>query len=84
MHFRRTLGAGGACPTPIKESAAEFFGFYSVFSKAPGFWAVATVAVLIPWVGMRGAMSAVAVFFVVGIVLLGLVRESPSTTRLDS
>ena len=58
-----------------ERSAAEFFGFYSVFNKAPGFWGLAVFAALNHLFGFRPAILCVGLFFIAGMLLLAGVRE---------
>ncbi len=58
-----------------EQSAAEFYGFYSVFNKAPGFWGLGAFAALNHLFGFRPAMLCVGLFFAAGMVLLAGVNE---------
>lgn len=57
-----------------KEASAEFYGFYSVFSKFSAIWGPLVFAVVSNATGSgRPAILSIAAFFVVGFVLLALV-----------
>ena len=57
-----------------EEASAEFYGFYSVFSKFSAIWGPLVFAVVSNATGSgRPAILSIAAFFVVGFVLLALV-----------
>jgi UMF1 family MFS transporter len=57
-----------------EEASAEFFGFYSVFSKFSAIWGPLVFALVSNATGSgRPAILSIAAFFVVGFVLLALV-----------
>lgn len=56
-------------------ASAEFYGFYSVFSKFSSIWGPAVFAVINHVTGSaRGAIVSLSVFFIVGMVLLVIVN----------
>lgn len=58
------------------EASAEFFGFYTVFSKFSAIWGPLAFSVIDGLTGSsRASIAAIAVFFVAGLVLLALVDE---------
>ncbi len=62
----------------IPEAAsAEFYGFYSVFSKFSSIWGPVTFGVIKQVTGSaRLAIISLMVFFIVGLILLGFVDET--------
>ncbi len=57
-------------------ASAEFFGFYTVFTKFSSIWGPWTFAIVKQTVGSsRAAILSIIVFFIVGLVLLYLVDE---------
>jgi UMF1 family MFS transporter len=62
----------------VPESAsAEFFGFYTVFSKFSSIWGPLAFAVVKQWLGSsRLAILSLIFFFLVGLVLLHFVNET--------
>jgi UMF1 family MFS transporter len=57
-----------------EEASAEFYGFYSVFSKFSAIWGPLVFALVSNATGSgRPAILSIAAFFVVGFVLLALV-----------
>lgn len=59
-----------------EEASAEFFGFYTVFSRFSAIWGPVTFGVVHQWLGSaRLAIVSLIFFFVVGLVLLGFVNE---------
>ena len=59
-----------------KEASAEFFGFYSVFSKFSAIWGPFVFAIIRQVTGTpRLAIISLMVFFIVGLILLGFVDE---------
>lgn len=59
------------------EAGAEFFGFYTVFSKFAAIWGPLTFALIDKITGStRLSIAALAVFFIAGLVLLALVNET--------
>ncbi len=63
--------------TMIPENAsAEFYGFYSVFSKFSSIWGPVTFGLIKQMTGSaRLAIISLMVFFIVGLILLGCVDE---------
>lgn len=60
-----------------EEASAEFFGFYTVFTKFSSIWGPWTFALVKQTVGSsRTAILSIVVFFVVGLVLLYRVDET--------
>ena len=58
-------------------ASAEFYGFYSVFSKFSSIWGPITFGVIKQVTGSaRLAIISLMVFFIVGLVLLGFVNEA--------
>ncbi len=58
------------------DASAEFFGFYTVFSKFSAIWGPLTFAVIDKLTGStRLSIVALVVFFVGGLILLGMVNE---------
>jgi UMF1 family MFS transporter len=58
-----------------EEASAEFYGFYSVFSKFSAIWGPLVFALVSNATGSgRPAILSIAAFFVVGFVLLALVN----------
>jgi UMF1 family MFS transporter len=71
-----------------EEASAEFFGFYSVFSKLSGIGPLVFGAVSAATGSGRTAILSVAAFFVVGLILLALVdvdkaRESRTHWKFE-
>ena len=61
------------------EASAEFFGFYSVFSKFSAIWGPFVFSVINQLTGSsRNAIVSLIVFFVLGLVLLYFVDENQS------
>ena len=59
-----------------EEASAEFFGFYTVFSRFSAIWGPLTFAVIRQWAGSsRLAIVSLIFFFVAGLVLLAFVNE---------
>ena len=58
-----------------EDASAEFFGFYTVFTKFSAIWGPWTYAVVAHLLGARVAISSLIVFFVVGLLLLVMVDE---------
>ena len=57
------------------DASAEFYGFYSVFSKFSSIWGPAVFAVINHVTGSaRGAIVSLSVFFIVGMTLLVIVN----------
>ena len=57
-------------------ASAEFFGFYTVFSKFSSFWGPFTLATIRQLTGSaRLSIASLIVFFVLGLVLLNFVDE---------
>ena len=60
-----------------EEASAEFFGFYTVFTKFSSIWGPWTFALVKQAVGSsRVAIVSIIVFFIVGLVLLHFVDEA--------
>jgi UMF1 family MFS transporter len=60
-----------------EEASAEFFGFYTVFSKFSAIWGPLVLAVIRQWAGTaRLAIVSLIVFFVAGLILLAFVDET--------
>ena len=60
-----------------EEASAEFYGFYSVFSKFSSIWGPITFGIIKQVTGSaRLAIISLMVFFIVGLVLLGFVNEA--------
>jgi len=58
------------------EASAEFFGFYTVFSKFSAIWGPLAMAVINHLTGsLRLSIVSVVVFFVLGVILLAFVNE---------
>ncbi len=66
-----------------EEASAEFFGFYSVFSKLSGIGPLVFGAVSAATGSGRAAILSVAAFFVVGLILLGLVDVEAARASRD-
>ena len=59
-----------------KEASAEFYGFYSVFSKFSAIWGPLVFAIIRQITGTpRLAIISLMVFFIVGLILLAFVDE---------
>ena len=59
-----------------KGSEAEFFGFYSVFSKFSAIWGPLIMALIDHWTGSsRQAILSMILFFVLGTIILAFVNE---------
>ena len=71
-------------------SSAEFFGFYTVFSKFSAIWGPTTFGLVRQWLGSsRLAIISLIFFFVVGLILMAFVdvrkaREAKETGLFDS
>jgi len=60
-----------------EEASAEFFGFYTVFSKFSAIWGPMTLALVRQWSGSaRVAIVSLIIFFLVGLLLLYFVDEN--------
>ena len=60
-----------------EEASAEFFGFYTVFSKFSAIWGPMVLALVRQWSGSaRVAIVSLIVFFLVGLLLLYFVDEN--------
>lgn len=60
-----------------EEASAEFFGFYTVFSRFSAIWGPLTFGVIRQWAGSsRLAIVSLIFFFVVGLVLMAFVNET--------
>ena len=59
-----------------EQASAEFYGFYSVFSKFSSIWGPVTFGVIKQITGSaRLAIISLMIFFIVGLILLGFVDE---------
>jgi len=73
-----------------EEASAEFFGFYTVFSKFSAIWGPATFGLVRQWLGSsRLAIISLIFFFVAGLILMAFVdvrkaREAKETGLFDS
>ena len=60
-----------------EQASAEFYGFYSVFSKFSSIWGPVTFSVIEQITGSaRLAIISLMIFFIVGLILLGFVDET--------
>ena len=60
-----------------EQASAEFYGFYSVFSKFSSIWGPVTFGVIEQITGSaRLAIISLMIFFIVGLILLGFVDET--------
>jgi UMF1 family MFS transporter len=59
-----------------ESSSAEFFGFYTVFTKFSSIWGPWTYAAVTHTLGARTAISSLIIFFIVGLGLLLVVNEA--------
>ena len=67
-----------------EQASAEFYGFYSVFSKFSSIWGPVTFGVIEQITGSaRLAIISLMVFFIVGLVLLGFVDEAKAKADRD-
>ena len=67
-----------------EEASAEFYGFYSVFSKFSSIWGPMTFGVIKQITGSaRLAIISLMIFFIVGLVLLGFVNEAKAKADRD-
>ena len=67
-----------------EEASAEFYGFYSVFSKFSSIWGPMTFGVIKQITGSaRLAIISLMIFFIVGLVLLGFVDETKAKADKD-
>ncbi len=65
-----------------ENASAEFYGFYSVFSKFSSIWGPVTFGVVKQITGQaRLAIISLMVFFVVGLILLSFVNEEKAKTE---
>ncbi|MBI4472137.1 MAG: MFS transporter, partial [Acidobacteria bacterium] len=73
-----------------EEATAEFFGFYTVFTRFSAIWGPATFGIVRQWLGSsRLAIVSLIFFFVVGLVLMAFVderkaREAKASGLFDS
>jgi UMF1 family MFS transporter len=68
-----------------EEASAEFFGFFTVFSKFSAIWGPVIFGVIRQWAGSaRLAIVSLIVFFVVGLVLLAFVDEDKARLAKES
>ena len=59
-----------------EQASAEFYGFYSVFSKFSSIWGPVTFGIIEQITGSaRLAIISLMIFFIVGLILLGFVNE---------
>ncbi|MXV74967.1 MFS transporter [Candidatus Poribacteria bacterium] len=67
-----------------EEASAEFYGFYSVFSKFSSIWGPVTFGVIKQVTGSaRLAIISLMIFFIVGLVLLRFVDETKAKADRD-
>ena len=67
-----------------EQASAEFYGFYSVFSKFSSIWGPVTFGVIEQITGSaRLAIISLMIFFIVGLVLLGFVNETKAKADRD-
>ena len=67
-----------------EQASAEFYGFYSVFSKFSSIWGPVTFGVIEQITGSaRLAIISLMIFFIVGLVLLGFVDEAKAKADRD-
>lgn len=73
-----------------EEATAEFFGFYTVFTRFSAIWGPATFGIVRQWLGSsRLAIVSLIFFFVVGLILMAFVderkaREAKASGLFDS
>ena len=68
-----------------EEASAEFFGFYTVFSKFSAIWGPLIFGVIRQWAGSaRLAIVSLIVFFVAGLLLLAFVDEKKARLAKES
>jgi UMF1 family MFS transporter len=71
-------------------ASAEFFGFYTVFSRFSAIWGTTTFGIVRQWLGSsRLAIVSLIFFFVVGLLLMAFVderkaREAKASGLFDS
>jgi UMF1 family MFS transporter len=59
-----------------KHASAEFYGFYSVFSKFSAIWGPLVFALIRQWAGSsRLSIVSLIAFFLIGLILLAFVDE---------
>ena len=67
-----------------EQASAEFYGFYSVFSKFSSIWGPVTFGFIEQITGSaRLAIISLMIFFIVGLVLLGFVNEAKAKVDRD-
>ena len=67
-----------------EEASAEFYGFYSVFSKFSSIWGPMTFGVIKQITGSaRLAIISLMIFFIAGLILLSLVNETKAKADRD-
>ena len=67
-----------------EEASAEFYGFYSVFSKFSSIWGPTTFGVIKQATGSaRLAIISLMAFFIAGLILLGFVNEAKAKADRD-
>jgi MFS transporter, UMF1 family len=67
------------------EAAAEFFGFYTVFSKFSAIWGPLVFAIIRQWAGSaRLAIISLVIFFVLGLILIAFVDEKKARLARES
>ena len=67
-----------------EEASAEFYGFYSVFSKFSSIWGPVTFGVIKQITGSaRLAIISLMIFFIAGLILLSLVNETKAKADRD-
>jgi len=65
-----------------EQASAEFYGFYSVFSKFSAIWGPTTFSVIKQITGSaRLAIISLMVFFIVGLILLAFVNEEKAKSE---
>ena len=68
-----------------KEASAEFFGFYTVFSKFSAIWGPVTFGIVEQVLGSaRPAILSLIFFFVVGLILMAFVDERKARAAKES
>ena len=67
-----------------EEASAEFYGFYSVFSKFSSIWGPVTFGVIKQMTGSaRLAIISLMIFFITGLILLSFVDEAKAKADRD-
>lgn len=66
-------------------ASAEFFGFYTVFSKFSAIWGPTTFGLVKQWLGSsRLAIISLILFFVVGLILMAFVDEAKARAAKET